>query len=181
MNENGRGAHGRRGRNKQFGRGEQKPEKPQAKGRNADVPAEGSKKNRQRGEQQKKSFGSNEKNKAQAGRVRPKWKPPELLTDPIPKPECPVCGKPIEDLASAINDKPSGEAAHFDCVRGKIASGEAIEKGESLTYIGGGRFGIVDFEGPDKRYFKIKKIIECEGAELRADWRVNIADHFSIT
>jgi hypothetical protein len=179
MNENGRGARRKRGRDKQ--RVEQKQEKPQAKGRWAAGSADAPKKNKQRGEQQKKLFGSGERNRAQPGRPRLKWTPPELLTNPIPKPECPLCGKPIENLAMAINDKRSGAAAHFDCVRGRVAVAEQLGKNETLSYIGGGRFGIIDFEGSEKRYFKIKKIIEWEGTGTRADWRVNIADHFSMT
>jgi hypothetical protein len=112
---------------------------------------------------------------------RPKWTPPELLREPLPMPVCPVCGKVISEPACAVTDKLSGEAAHFDCVREKLAVGEELLPGEELTYIGGGRFGVVSFEGGDKRRFKIKKIIEYEITESRADWRGNIADHYSLT
>jgi hypothetical protein len=121
------------------------------------------------------------------GRPRPddkdrlKWVPPALLREPIPMPSCPICGKVISEPACAVTDKLTGEAAHFDCVREKLAANEAAGPGEELTYIGGGRFGIVSFEGADKRRFQIKKIIEYEAADKRADWRGNIADHYSLT
>jgi hypothetical protein len=193
MNESGRGAYRKRGRNKQNARSDQQQEKPQApaKGRNSagnaarsspppqqfDAPA----KNKRRGDQKKYAPKFAEKRKLPEDRNRPKWVPPTLLTSAIPKPECPVCGKPIDDLASAINDKISGRAAHFDCIRGKIAAGEPLGKGEVLSYIGGGRFGVVNFDGQEKRYFKIKKVIEWEVGETRADWREDIAGHYSIT
>jgi hypothetical protein len=87
----------------------------------------------------------------------------------------------IEDVSAAITDKVSGEVAHFDCVRDKITENEALVKGQVLTYIGGGRFGIIDFKPEDKRCFKIKKIIEWEKNDTRAAWRSHIADHFSMT
>jgi len=112
---------------------------------------------------------------------RPKWKAPELSTTPIPQPLCPICGKPVEDLASAINDKASGAAAHFDCIKNKISANEILGEGETLSYIGGGRFGIISVDSKNKRVFEIKKIIEWESADNRADWRNDIADHFSLT
>jgi hypothetical protein len=113
---------------------------------------------------------------------RPKWTPAKLLTDPIPSPRCPHCQKPIKDLASAFTDKVTGEAMHFDCARERIAAQEKLEKGDTVTYIGGGRFGIVRFENPSQmRSFKIKKIIEWEIGEKHPLWRGKIADHYSLT
>ncbi|MCL2472741.1 MAG: hypothetical protein FWF26_03595 [Treponema sp.] len=143
---------------------------------------------------------------------RPKWVPPSINTDPLPVPDCPYCGKPIRDISSAIADKDTGLPVHFDCVTARIAKGENLEKGDTITYIGGGRFGIVgfgvsgesskdssrvyprDFQGkagssadsdrfPPARGcdFKIKKIIEWENKDKKADWRTVICDHFSVT
>jgi hypothetical protein len=101
---------------------------------------------------------------------------------PLPTPECPVCGKPIKDISSALTDKVSESPAHFDCVLGKVTEGEIQEKGDVVSYIGGGRFGVVHYANPqDVGGFKIKKIIEWENTEKRADWRKTIADHFSVT
>jgi hypothetical protein len=105
-----------------------------------------------------------------------------MSTEPFPVPDCPYCGKPIKDLASALSDKNSGAMVHFDCVLSRIAENEVLEKGDAVTYIGGGRFGIVHFSSPsDSRKFMIKKIFEWEDKENRAEWRKFVADHYSVT
>ncbi|MDR1950281.1 MAG: hypothetical protein LBQ38_12885, partial [Spirochaetaceae bacterium] len=107
---------------------------------------------------------------------RPKWTPVKPPTDPLPSPNCPLCGKPIRDIASALTEKSTGEPVHFDCVIAKIAEQESLERGDAVTYIGGGRFGVVHFNSPqDTRNFKIKKILEWEDKENRAEWRKNLA------
>jgi hypothetical protein len=138
---------------------------------------------------------------------RLKWKAPQLSTDPIPQPACPYCGKPIKDMSVAIADKNTGEPVHFDCVAARIAEGETLESGDTVAYIGGGRFGIVHFPGMirkqgnfgspdgggadqdsgrrnsgayDTKNFRIKKIFEWEDKENRAPWRKDIGDHFSV-
>jgi len=113
---------------------------------------------------------------------RPKWTPIKLPDDPLPAPECPVCGKPVKDIASALTDRVSGEPAHFDCVIARVSENEMMEKGDAVAYIGGGRFGIVHFNNPqDPRNFRIKRIIEWEDKGNRAEWRQSVADHYSIT
>jgi hypothetical protein len=113
---------------------------------------------------------------------RPRWTPPVLSTEPIPVPNCPWCGKPIKELSAAIADKNSGEPVHFECVLGRIGEGETLEAGDTVSYIGGGRFGIVHFNNPpDTRDFSIKKILEWENKENRSKWRQSISDHFSVT
>jgi hypothetical protein len=113
--------------------------------------------------------------------ARPKWKYPKARTEPMPILVCPYCKELIKDLTSAISNK-EGEAAHFECVQKYIASRETIEKGDSISYIGGGRFGIVAFDNPhNPRDFKIKKIIEWEEKDNPATWRKRLADRFSLT
>jgi hypothetical protein len=131
---------------------------------------------------------------------RPKWTPPQVSTESIPVPNCPYCGEPIKDLAAAIADKDSGRAVHFECIIGRLAENETLERGDSIVYIGGGRFGIVHFNtsrensgfreerrggsGPgrtENQTFTIKKIFEWEDKDERADWRKLLADHFSVT
>ncbi|MDR2786675.1 MAG: hypothetical protein LBB83_12265 [Treponema sp.] len=113
---------------------------------------------------------------------RPKWTPVKLPPVSLVVSDCPICGKPIKDISSALTDKSSGNPAHFDCILGKIADNEIREKGDVISYLGGGRFGIVHYSHPqDAKGFKIKKIIEWEDKENRADWRKTIADHFSVT
>jgi len=144
---------------------------------------------------------------------RPKWTQPKIKTEPLPVSDCAWCGKPIKDISSAIADKDSGAPVHFDCVISRITFGERLEKGESVTYIGGGRFGIISFDNPARHHkdaqakspgnfqntggqdpdrrstasssassdFTIKKIIEWEDKDKRAEWRSVICDHYSVT
>lgn len=113
---------------------------------------------------------------------RPKWTPVPLPAEPLPTPDCPICGKIIRDLATAVSDKNSGLPAHFDCVAAGIAQGEALGKGDTIIYIGRGRFGVVHFSNPhDTRRFSIKKILEWEDKDNRAGWRQTVADHYSVT
>ncbi|MDR2741546.1 MAG: hypothetical protein LBB98_05250 [Treponema sp.] len=113
---------------------------------------------------------------------RPKWTPVKLSADPLPSPDCSICGKPVKDIASAVTDRITGAPAHFDCIISRISENEKIERGDTVTYIGGGRFGIVYFANPqDTRNFKVKKIIEWEDKGNRAEWRQTVADHFSLT
>ena len=118
---------------------------------------------------------------------RPKWIPPKVNTDPLPVPDCRICGKPIRDLPSALADRDTGAPVHFDCVTAGIADREILEKGETIAYLGGGRFGVIrpgyqDSQGrAESQGFKIKKIIEWENNEKRAEWRSLICDHYSVT
>jgi hypothetical protein len=87
-----------------------------------------------------------------------------------------------------MTDRETGAPVHFECVAAKISGEENPEKGDTVTYIGGGRFGIVRFggseargRGEDGRSFTIKKIIEWENKDTRAEWRSEVSDHFSVT
>ena len=113
---------------------------------------------------------------------RPKWIPPQITSLNLPATECPICGKPIRDIISALHDKTSGKAAHFDCIIARISENEFLEKGDFVSYIGGGRFGIVRMNNPaDSKKFTIKKILEWENKDDRPEWRSAISDHFSVT
>ncbi|MDR0878634.1 MAG: hypothetical protein LBN21_11320, partial [Treponema sp.] len=79
---------------------------------------------------------------------RPRWVPPKMSTDPLPAPDCPYCGKPIKDISAAVADKSSGAPVHFDCVIARISEGEPLEAGDTVSYIGGGRFGVIHFDNP---------------------------------
>ena len=109
---------------------------------------------------------------------RPKWTPLRINTNPLPVPDCPYCGKPIRDISQAIADKDTGTPVHFDCIVSRIAGGEILEKDDTVTYIGGGRFGIVSFSG--RNDFRIKKIIEWENKDKRAEWRSEVCEHYSV-
>jgi hypothetical protein len=126
-------------------------------------------------------YGGSYKKDARNPALRSKWTSVKQRTDPIPTPLCPYCNEPIKDLASAIADM-NEKAVHFECVQKRISAMEKLAKGDTVAYIGGGRFGIVAFENPQApKSFRIKKIIEWEQKDKRADWRTHIADHFSLT
>jgi hypothetical protein len=91
-------------------------------------------------------------------------------------------------MSSAIADKDTGVPVHFDCVTARITFGEKLEKGETVAYIGGGRFGVISFVNSgvsqnktEHGDFTIKRIIEWESKDKRAEWRSVICDHFSVT
>ena len=113
---------------------------------------------------------------------RPKWVAPKVSPVPIIAASCAWCGKPIKDIAAAIAEPETGKPVHFGCVIDRIVGRETLESGDTISYIGGGRFGIVHYNNPpDTRDFYIKKIFEWENKENRSEWRVTISDHFSVT
>ncbi|MDR0463723.1 MAG: hypothetical protein LBG94_01255 [Treponema sp.] len=113
---------------------------------------------------------------------RPQWTAPVLPANPISTPDCPWCGNPIKDIATAICDKETGSPVHFDCVLSRIAGTESLGPNESICYIGGGRFGVVHYNNPpDTKDFSIKKIFEWESKDVNNEWRRPISEYFSIT
>ncbi len=93
---------------------------------------------------------------------------------------CEYCKQPIEDLASSIAAKESGNPAHFDCVLEKINASEKLSENEKITYIGQGRFAVVYFENPhDLRHFTIKRVIEWENREAKYEWRTELSNVYS--
>ncbi|MBP5588565.1 MAG: hypothetical protein J6X37_07570 [Treponema sp.] len=92
---------------------------------------------------------------------------------------CAKCGKPIEDMTSAISDA-EGKPMHFDCVLENLKSKEKMLPGQQMTYIGNGRFAVVTFENPrDLRKFKIEKVIEYEDKSKPISWRNEMAELYS--
>jgi hypothetical protein len=113
---------------------------------------------------------------------RPKWIPPKPSSVPLPSASCHWCGKPVKDISTAVSDPDSGKPVHFDCVIDRIVERENLETGDTVSYIGGGRFGIVHYNNPpDTRDFTIKKVFEWENKDSRSDWRTAISEHFSVT
>ncbi len=96
------------------------------------------------------------------------------------KPICPKCGLPIADMGSALVNKEDGQPMHFDCALALLSEREQIAENERLTYIGQGRFGILEFVNiHDLRHFTIKKIIEWEDKDSRPEWRSELAGLYS--
>ncbi len=69
---------------------------------------------------------------------------PVTVPGPIaePHPKCVYCGEEIESIASAFT-APDGGYAHFDCVLGRIRESEKPKEGETVSYIGCGRFALI--------------------------------------
>ena len=98
----------------------------------------------------------------------------------LPTPVCSRCGQPIQDITSALADKSSGEAVHFDCVLTFLQGAENLAANEKIVYIGQGRFAVMFFENPaDTRKFRIIRTIEWESREAKAEWRTDISGRFS--
>lgn len=93
---------------------------------------------------------------------------------------CPKCGKLIDDLASALADRGTGNPVHFDCVLEELQKGETLGAQQQVTYIGQGRFAVVHFPNVhDTKKFSIVRIIEWEEKERKPDWRQEIAGMYS--
>ncbi len=71
--------------------------------------------------------------------------------------ECPLCGKVIEVIASALTH-PSGGFCHFDCVLAKIAQDERLSENQKVSYIGRGTFAVVESQAENSFTF-VKKIV----------------------
>jgi len=71
--------------------------------------------------------------------------------------ECPLCGKVIENIASALI-YPEGGFCHFDCVLEKIAKDERLTDKQKVSYIGRGTFAVVE-ENEENGFTFAKKII----------------------
>ena len=113
---------------------------------------------------------------------RPKWIPPKPPALSMPAATCAWCEKPIKDIMTAICEPDSGKPVHFDCVINRIAEREILDSGDTVSYIGGGRFGVIHYNNPpDTRDFRIKKVFEWERKENHCEWRIAISDHFSAT
>ncbi|HYW83172.1 MAG TPA: hypothetical protein VFB30_07950 [Spirochaetia bacterium] len=90
----------------------------------------------------------------------------------LPAPDCPICGKPVRELASALTHRISHQPAHFDCIVRELRDSTEIAPQEKLCYLGAGTFGILEFRppgGPSK--FVIKKRIQYEEKEIPQEWK----------
>ena len=189
MSNNGKAGNGRVNKKKHFKRhnNDNWQEKDSSGRNNAGEPHSGRPQNAPQtkgNNPHSKKAGENARGEKTSYADRPRWIPPKTNTDPLPVSDCAWCGKPIRDISSAIADKDTGSPVHFDCVTARITFGEKLEKGDAVAYIGGGRFGIVSFGSQGaaaERGFTIKKIIEWENKDKKAEWRSLICDHYSVT
>ena len=57
---------------------------------------------------------------------------------------------------------------------------EPIGENEKIAYIGQGRFAVLYYENPkDQKKFVIKKVIEWENREQKAEWRDELSGLYS--
>jgi hypothetical protein len=172
MSGSGRGGDNRGNRRKPFNRRDrenqsQNRDSPKNGKKTADFSVEGS------GKFEKKRGGFVE---------RPKWVPPKPPAFSFPSASCAWCGKPIKEISTAISEPGSGKPVHFDCAINRIIEEEVLERGDTVSYIGGGRFGVIHYNNPpDIRDFRIKKVLEWENRENRSEWRVAISEYFTLT
>jgi hypothetical protein len=97
---------------------------------------------------------------------------PALQEAVVVYPDCPICGKTVRDLASALTHRISRQPAHFDCIMQELRDTNEISPQEKICYLGGGCFGILEFRpsgGPG--HFVIKKRIQYEEKEYQQDWK----------
>ena len=93
---------------------------------------------------------------------------------------CEICNQPIQEMASAMANRGSGNPVHFDCALEMLGEEETLAAGDKITYIGQGRFGVLNFPNVhDMRHFTIKKIIDWEEKDKKPEWRDQMADLFS--
>ncbi|MBP3710029.1 MAG: hypothetical protein J6I73_06480 [Treponema sp.] len=93
---------------------------------------------------------------------------------------CPICGRRIEDMSSAMADKTTGNPSHFECILEKVNKSESLGTNEKIAYIGQGRFAVLHYENPhDVRTFKIVKTIEWEPRDSEQAWRTEMSGLYS--
>ena len=98
---------------------------------------------------------------------------PRPETCPSVFPDCPVCGKQVRELASALTHRVSRVARAFRLRRARAAGHQRDEprRRSSATWAAA-RFGILEFRppgGPSR--FVIKKRIQYEEKETPQDWK----------
>lgn len=107
----------------------------------------------------------------QKGRAQEPQRPPQPAV-PIILPDCPVCGKQVRELASALTHRVARQPAHFDCVMRELMDSNELAPEEKICYLGGGSFGILEFRPPGgPTRFVIRKRIQYEEKETPQEWK----------
>jgi hypothetical protein len=95
-------------------------------------------------------------------------------------PACPLCGKPVYDLTTALStSREASDPAHFDCVLERVAASETIAPGEKLVYLGSGAFGVVEFKDKNESLFAVKRRIQWEKEGEKKEWRKGLSSRIS--
>ena len=93
---------------------------------------------------------------------------------------CAICGEPINEILSSLSSKDGTGNVHFDCALKEIEKTEHLETGDKISYIGQGRFGVINYANVhDIRHFTIRKIIEWEKTDSPVEWRTKMCDLYS--
>ena len=124
---------------------------------------------RRRGGSQRRDRQAGRGGRDQGGR------PPEPLPQqpevPLVFPDCPVCGKQVRELSSALTHRISQQPAHFDCVVRELREANPVAPQEKLCYLGAGSFGILEFRPGGPAGFVIKKRIQYEEKDPPQPWK----------
>ena len=90
-------------------------------------------------------------------------------------PICPICGKAIRDIYSAVSYSVTQTPAHFKCIIEELKKTNELKDNEKICYLGSGSFGIVQFRRPDSqmRLF-IRKRIQYEDKNTDLSWRTKL-------
>ncbi len=105
---------------------------------------------------------------------------PRQAQDPRDMPLCPLCGKPVYDLATAVSaSRDTGEPAHFDCVLERVSASETLAATEKLVYLGSGSFAVVEFKDKNESAFSVKRRIQWEKEGEKKDWRKGISSRIT--
>jgi hypothetical protein len=146
--------------------GQRPPAQPGERAQHGDQPQSGPAPRGGAGQRRDQRQGHGGRQQQKAPDQRPR------LEIPIVFPDCPVCGKPVRELASALTHRVSRVPAHFECVVRELRDSNEMSPQEKLCYLGGGTFGILEFRppgGPSR--FVIKKRIQYEEKEYPQDWK----------
>ena len=94
--------------------------------------------------------------------------------------ECTFCGRPVTDFACALAHNESGQPVHFDCVLSYLTEREHLTEGQSISYIGQGRFAVIRMQNPlNGLRFAIERVIEWESRDKKYEWRSTIAEAYT--
>lgn len=101
--------------------------------------------------------------------------PPERDYEP-----CPVSGKDIDNIITAITDPDNGEPSRFDAVLQRLKKREELSGNQRIVYIGAGNFAVVEEKKEGRRkYIEVVKKIPYEDTHHKKDWRRELSPGIS--
>jgi NAD-dependent SIR2 family protein deacetylase len=121
----------------------------------------------------------NQPREAQKNTNQPNFDPKPAPQPTRPAPDCPICGKPVTDLFSAIAYKENSEPAHFECIVKWLSDAEKLAEDEKLVYLGGGVFGVVPANFVQGQKLAVKRMIQYENKEKKPDWRKELSSRYA--